>query len=86
MRTHLFASFQAGIRTPFPSTVRCPTAKAVHAIEVDIHCLCRRTVRTGKDPLVFCRRCSRPFHESCLNLKNLDVYICPSCTVIFRAC
>ncbi|KAJ8352282.1 hypothetical protein SKAU_G00237580 [Synaphobranchus kaupii] len=45
MRTHLFASFQAGILTPFPSTARGPTAKAVHAIEVDVHCLCRRTIR-----------------------------------------
>ncbi|KAJ8337365.1 hypothetical protein SKAU_G00385850 [Synaphobranchus kaupii] len=47
MRTHLFASFQAGILTPFPSTARGPTAKAVHAIEVDVHCLCRRTIRFG---------------------------------------
>ncbi|KAG5842687.1 hypothetical protein ANANG_G00180260 [Anguilla anguilla] len=47
----------AGILTPFPSTVRCPTAKGVHAIEVDIHCLCRWSIRIGKDPQVFCRRC-----------------------------
>ncbi|KAJ8344615.1 hypothetical protein SKAU_G00288080 [Synaphobranchus kaupii] len=47
MRTHLFASFQAGILTPFPSTARGPTAKAVHVIEVDVHCLCRRTIRFG---------------------------------------
>lgn len=86
MRNHLFTSFQAGILTPFPSFGRCPIATAVQAFEVDIHCLCRRTVRKGKDPLVFCGRCGRPFHESCLDFKNIDVYICPSCTVIFKAC
>lgn len=86
MRTHLFASFQAGILTPFPSTERHPTAKAVHTIEVDVHCLCRRTIRTGKDPLVFCRICGSPFHESCLNVNNADVYICPLCTVIVCTC
>ena len=59
MRSHLFSCFQAGEVQLFPRAMRSPTAEPL-AIDVDVHCLCRRTIGQGKAPLVPCRRCDRP--------------------------
>ena len=83
MRSHLFSCFQAGEVQLFPRAMRSPTAEPF-AIDVDVHCLCRRTIGQGKAPLVPCRRCDRPFHQSCLfHVQNIYEYICPNCQIIF---
>ncbi|CAL8310647.1 unnamed protein product [Gadus morhua 'NCC'] len=46
---------QAGEVQLFPRAMRSPTAEPF-AIDVDVHCLCRRTIGQGKAPLVPCRR------------------------------
>ncbi|CAL8293450.1 unnamed protein product [Arctogadus glacialis] len=55
MRSHLFSCFQAGEVQLFPRAMRSPTAEPF-AINVDVHCLCIRTIGQGKAPLVPCRR------------------------------
>ncbi|CAL8377871.1 unnamed protein product [Boreogadus saida] len=55
MRSYLCSCFQAGEVQLFPRAMRSPTAEPF-AIDVDVHCLCRRTIRQGKAPLVPCRR------------------------------
>ncbi|CAL8338836.1 unnamed protein product [Boreogadus saida] len=49
-------SAAAGEVQLFPRAMRSPTAEPF-AIDVDVHCLCRRTIGQGKAPLVPCRTC-----------------------------
>lgn len=85
MRKHLFSCFQMGHLKPFPCSTRCPTVRPVYAMEVSIHCSCRRTIREGGDePLLSCRRCGKVFHLSCLpDRVDLSEFVCSSCKVVF---
>ncbi|CAL8237679.1 unnamed protein product, partial [Boreogadus saida] len=47
-------SKRAGEVQLFPRAMRSPTAEPF-VIDVDVHCLCRRTIGQGKAPLVPCR-------------------------------
>ncbi|XP_041937862.1 uncharacterized protein LOC121699624 isoform X2 [Alosa sapidissima] len=56
MRDHLFACFQKGFLTPFPGYVESPPMTLGHAMELDIHCLCRRAIRSVVKPFKRARR------------------------------
>lgn len=85
MRSHLCSCFNSKKIKTFPSTDRHITARILHQITVEIHCICRMPELSKR--MVCCDCCGLWYHEGCIPIpkevlldQNDEVFWeCPQC-------